>query len=48
MYAPNAAKNTTFTFLHSIKKAGEYEVFFYCITFLLITGMVPRSWLTEQ
>lgn len=31
MYAPNAAKNTTFTFLPIIKKAGEYEVFFYCI-----------------
>lgn len=31
MYAPNAAKNTTFTFLPIIKKEGEYEVFFYCI-----------------
>ena len=31
MYAPNAAKNTTFTFLPIIKKTGEYEVFFYCI-----------------
>ena len=32
MYAPNAAKNTTFTFLPIIKKTGEYEVFFSWLT----------------